>query len=302
MASEGTCAPMSRFLVLPIALALSSTAILAQLPVPAAGRSLVGSVVDYVVKPGDSLTSIAARFGVDVSTIARRNGRPAGVPLKPGTALVLDARHIVPSRTDRPLVINIPQRELFVFRPDNRVEAFPLGLGRPDWRTPTGRFTVIVKERQPTWNVPLSIQEEMRRAGKTPLVTVPPGPDNPLGDYWLGLSLPGVGIHDTNAPSSVYTFATHGCIRVHPERIALLFDLVQTGTAGEIIYEPALMTAQDGRVFVEVHRDVYGKGIDASAALRSVAERAGFTSRIDWERVAEAVRLREGIAIDVSAE
>ena len=52
---------------------------------------------------------------------------------------------------------------------------------------------------------------------------MPPGPDNPLGKHWLGLSIHGYGIHGTIAPSSIYQFRTHGCIRLHPDDIAELF-------------------------------------------------------------------------------
>jgi len=82
--------------------------------------------------------------------------------------------------------------------------------------TPTGSFSILTKEVDPTWDVPVSIRREMKREGKTPLVRVAPGPDNPLGDRWLGLSLPGVGIHGTNAPARIYTIrrtAASACIR-----------------------------------------------------------------------------------------
>src|SRR5207244_4257585 len=58
--------------------------------------------------------------------------------------------------------------------------------------------------------------------GKPVLTHVPPSPANPLGKYWLGLSIPGVGIHGTNAPSSIYNLQTHGCIRLHPDDIEKL--------------------------------------------------------------------------------
>jgi L,D-transpeptidase ErfK/SrfK len=70
---------------------------------------------------------------------------------------------------------------------------------------------------------------------------VPPGPDNPLGQYWIGLSLVGYGIHGTIASASIYQFRSHGCIRIHPNDIADLFGRVSLGTSGHIIYTPVLL-------------------------------------------------------------
>ncbi len=80
-----------------------------------------------------------------------------------------------------------------------------MAVGRADWQTPLGDFTIVIKEEDPTWDVPLSIQQEMRRAGKRVVKSVPPGPANPLGRFWLGLSLDSVGIHGTIAPLSIYS-------------------------------------------------------------------------------------------------
>ena len=85
---------------------------------------------------------------------------------------------------------------------------------------PVGRLHVVRMQRHKEWIVPESIQEEMRREGKDVLTRVPPGPDNPLGRHWIGLSIGGIGIHGTIASSGVYHFRSHGCIRLHPEVVS----------------------------------------------------------------------------------
>jgi L,D-transpeptidase ErfK/SrfK len=70
---------------------------------------------------------------------------------------------------------------------------------------------------------------------------VPPGPDNPLGQYRLGLNLAGYGIHGTLAPTSIDRFRSHGCIRLHPDDIADLFGRVPIGTPGHITYTPLIL-------------------------------------------------------------
>jgi L,D-transpeptidase ErfK/SrfK len=267
-------------------------------PLPPLSRAVVGTAADYDVAAGDTLESLAARYGVDPATIARRNGLARGVRLRAGQILHIPAIHVVPA-SDTTLTLNVPQRILFLAS-DGTVRAFPVAVGRPTWRTPLGEFTVQTMEEGPTWDVPPSIQAEMRRQGHTPLTHVPPSPDNPLGEYWLGLSLPGIGIHGTNAPQSIYHVTTHGCIRVHPERMGELFDGVEVGTRGRIIYEPLLVAVVDERVFVEVHRDVYGRVAPSLSRLRAMAAQDGLTERIDWLLANAAITLAEGVAVEVS--
>src|SRR5574341_1128827 len=156
---------------------------------------IAGAEFEYLVGPGDTLVSIGSRFGIDPAALARINKLGSKARLITGQSLHVDGRHIVPYVLDEGLVINVPQRILFLFSEGNLVASYPLGLGRPDWPTPTGSFAVIAKEVDPVWDVPPSIQEEMRRAGKKVIVTMPPGPANPLGRYWIGLSHQNLGIH-----------------------------------------------------------------------------------------------------------
>jgi L,D-transpeptidase ErfK/SrfK len=267
-------------------------------PLPPLSRAVVGTAAEYDAAAGDTLESLAARYGVDPATIARRHGLARGVRLRASQILHIPAIHIVPV-SDVPLVVNVPQRMVFVVSAAE-VRAFPVAVGRPTWPTPRGDFTVTVKEEAPTWDVPVSIQEEMRRKGETPVTQVPPSPANPLGAYWIGLSLAGIGLHGTNAPQSIYRVTTHGCVRVHPDRIRELFDAVDVGMRGRIIYEPLLLAVVDERVFVEVHRDAYGRVAPTFARLRAMAAQDGLTERIDWVLADAALTLREGVAVDVS--
>jgi L,D-transpeptidase ErfK/SrfK len=217
-----------------------------------------------------------------------------------GTKLAVDVHRTVPGGLERGIIISVPQQLLFVLGDAGAVVAVPIAVGGRDWPTPTGSFKVTSKEIKPTWDVPSSIQEEVKRLGRPPLTKVPPSLQNPPGQYWIGLSLPSMGIHSTNAPSSIPGFTTHGCIRVAPERIKTVFDGVSVGTAGEILYEPALLTRHDGRFFVEVHPDVYGIRPDTLAALEAAADYLGARDLIDWHRVQEIVRRHEGLAIDAT--
>lgn len=264
-------------------------------------RQITGSLTEHAVVPGDTLASLGSRAGVDAATLAADNGLRPGSKLVAGRVLRIDNRHIVPTVAGVSVVINIPQRMLFVAE-GVRAQGFPVALGRPTWPTPTGPFSILTKEIDPTWDVPMSIQHEMEHQGRKPLIKVPPGPDNPLGDRWLGLSLPGVGIHGTNAPASIYHHRTHGCIRLHPDDVRVVFDLVDVGAKGEILYQPLLLAVVDGRVYLESHRDVYGRFAKPLDLLRASAEHFQLTEVIDWHLAAAVIRESAGIARDVTAE
>jgi L,D-transpeptidase ErfK/SrfK len=260
--------------------------------------SLVGGVTDFIVRPGDTLRTVSARFGLEVAALARENGIRTDARLAAGQVVRIDNRHIVPTATDSvELVVNVPQRMLFYRGADSSTLGYPIAVGRPGWPTPTGDFTVTVLERHPTWEVPRSILEESRRAGRIQPPVVPPGPNNPLGDFWMGLSLAGIGIHATNAPSSIFRTASHGCIRVHPDDIAQLFDRVEVGTSGRIIYEPVLLAVVGDAIYLEVHRDVYRRsGAKAGAAARTLAAARGVSERVDWVAADAVAAAADGIA------
>ena len=261
---------------------------------------IVGGEFNHTIQPGDSLTSIGARFGIDVRVLAEGNELKTLDRLQVGHTLKIDNRHIVPAVHGFQIVINVPQRMLFHYDQDHISCACPIAAGKPGWRTPLGEFEVVFKEEHPTWDVPASIQEEMRRSGKPVLTHVPPSPENPLGDYWIGLSLAGIGIHGTNAPSSIYRLATHGCIRLHPEDIKTLFPNISAGVRGRIIYEPVLIASAGDSIFLEVHPDSYKMSPDPLSKVLDAARSGGFLDALDMPLVEEAIRKRDGIARDVT--
>ncbi len=261
---------------------------------------LVGEQFEYAVQPGDSLTRIGARFGIEQSVLARMNGLKYAARLHPGQVLQIDNRHIVPEQLTEGILVNLPQRMLYYFQAGNLVAHYPVGLGRPSWPTPTGPFRTVDLQKNKTWYVPKSIQEEMQREGKTVKTQVPPGPDNPLGKYWIGLSLPGIGIHGTIAPASIYHFQSHGCIRLHPDDIAALFQQVAKNQPGRIIYAPVLLTRlEDGRIFLEVNQDIYKKGIDLATSAENSARIQELDALINWDKVKDVIRAKEGLAREV---
>jgi lipoprotein-anchoring transpeptidase ErfK/SrfK len=105
---------------------------------------------------------------------------------------------------------------------------FLVATGQTSYPTPLGRFTIVVKWRNPWWYPPASPWAK----GQQP---IPPGPNNPLGTRWLGLSAPGVGIHGTPSDGSIGYSVSHGCIRMHIPDAEWLFNHVQIGTTVFIV-------------------------------------------------------------------
>ena len=284
-----------------ICLLLCPTAAHAQPDALPLSHAVVGSQLEYTVQKGDFLIAIAARFGESAEDIARLNGIRYEGYIYPGQRLRIDNRHIVPETLDNGILINLPQRMLFFFQAGKLVAAYPVGLGRPSWPTPAGQFHVVELRKNPTWVVPKSIQEEMRRENQVVQTRVPPGPDNPLGKFWIGLSIPGYGIHGTSAPPSVYHFQSHGCIRLHPDNIEKLFPQVSMGTQGRIIYAPVLLAElSDGAIYLEANRDIYNKGVNGLQIIKELAAANRLTNRVDWQKAASVVQQQEGLARQIN--
>jgi lipoprotein-anchoring transpeptidase ErfK/SrfK len=104
------------------------------------------------------------------------------------------------------------------------VRTFPVATGQAIYPTPAGVWRIMNKQRDPWWYPPTY------DAWAKGLKPVPPGPANPLGTRWMGLNATGVGIHGTDAPTSIGYSASHGCIRMHVPDAEWLFAHVRVGT------------------------------------------------------------------------
>ncbi len=100
------------------------------------------------------------------------------------------------------------------------MKIFSVAVGKESTPSPEGTFTVKSRLANPTYYHKGTV--------------VAPGPANPLGTRWMGLSEKGYGIHGTNAPKSIGKAASHGCIRMGQKDLEELFTLVKLGDAVEI--------------------------------------------------------------------
>jgi lipoprotein-anchoring transpeptidase ErfK/SrfK len=126
------------------------------------------------------------------------------------------------------IVIRRGSNRLFLYRYGRLRRSFRVATGQSTYPTPLGRFTIQVKWRNPWWYPPNSRWAK----GQKP---IPPGPNNPLGTRWMGLSSPGVGIHGTPNPASIGYSVSHGCIRMYIPEVEWLFNTVDVGTTVFIV-------------------------------------------------------------------
>jgi len=120
----------------------------------------------------------------------------------------------------RRIVISIPQKQLTLFEGDSIVKTYDVAVGKPSTPSPVGSWEVVNRIDRPTWYA----------HGKP----VAPGPSNPLGTRWIGLSKSGYGIHGTNEPDSIGKAVSHGCIRMRNKDVEELFALVEPGMKVEL--------------------------------------------------------------------
>jgi L,D-transpeptidase ErfK/SrfK len=290
-------APVRTALVL---LLVTANTALAHSATPRIYDLVAGDEQEYRVVRGDTLWSITGRFTMNRALFERWNGLGDPNLLRPGMRLRVSDRHIVPRRRADGIVIDVAVRTLYWFRAGRLEARFPVGVGRTDWETPPGRYRIVGRREDPVWHVPPSIQAEMRARGEKPIAVVPPGPDNPLGKYWIQLSAPGYGLHGTNAPGSIGKYTSHGCMRLLPEHVERLYRDAPDGTPVDVVYEPVKIARDDrGAVYLEVHRDVLGRyGSDASTVMALLAA-ARLTDAVDAARVADVVERAWGIPEEV---
>jgi lipoprotein-anchoring transpeptidase ErfK/SrfK len=147
------------------------------------------------------------------------------------------------SRPSRRVVVSIPDRKLAVLENDRVLRTFDIAVGAPQSPSPTGSFKIVNHIVNPTWYY----------KGKV----VGPGPGNPVGTRWIGLSAAGYGLHGTNVPSSIGKNASHGCIRLRNSDVEQLFEMLAVGDQVELYGErtaeiatlfPATLVAQTATV------------------------------------------------------
>jgi lipoprotein-anchoring transpeptidase ErfK/SrfK len=173
-----------------------------------------------------------ARKGFDVDRFATKVLVKRAIKAFTRGPIAVQYRTITPTLTlsnfGPVIVIRRDSHRLYLYNRMTFWRRFGVAVGRPEFPTPIGKFRIVTKQRNPWWYPP----DSDWAAGASP---IPPGPGNPLGTRWMGLSASGVGIHGTPDAASIGYSASHGCIRMRIAEAEWLFERVRVGTTVFIV-------------------------------------------------------------------
>ncbi len=228
---------------------------------------LIGAPSVDRIGEGDTLLDVAERHRLGYERVARLNpSLDAWIP-PTGARVRLPTYHVLPDAPHEGLVVNLPELQLYDYGAEGeRPEVMALAIGDELDPSLIGQYRVGNKRANPVWNVPASIRAERPELP----AQVPPGPDNPLGPYWLTIGQTSYGLHGTNNRWSIGREATHGCLRLYNDVVERLFHRTRTGTPIRIVYQTVKLGVQDGIVYVEAHPDRYRR--DPERVERALAQ------------------------------
>jgi lipoprotein-anchoring transpeptidase ErfK/SrfK len=195
------------------------------------------------------------------------------------TSWVFDpmARHL--TAIDSPniryeIVINLPSLRLLLYEHGQVIREYPIAVGKAVSQSLLGTTHIINKVSNPTYYPP--------DWGARGLKPIPPGPDNPVGTFWMGLEWKGYGIHGTNAPASIGTAQSAGCIRMYNADVEALGRIVPVNTPVTFVYEPVTLW-RDGdtlQPLIAVYPDIYQMGMPGNEELHALLHTSGIDEPI----------------------
>jgi lipoprotein-anchoring transpeptidase ErfK/SrfK len=164
-------------------------------------------------------------FGAAAVLFWTGRGLPTSTTMQPGIQPArissVSSQAIATSTSRSQLVVDLSDRRVYVYREGKKVANYAVAVGQRGWETPHGNFKVLQMQRHPKWRQPITGE------------IIESGPDNPLGDYWVGFWTEGayqIGFHGTNQESLVGKPVSHGCLRMRNQDIKRLYQQVSLGT------------------------------------------------------------------------
>lgn len=249
----------------------------------------------HTVKKGENYYTIAKKYKINSNKLMSMNGVK-----NPYTYIgkkVILSKYAVPGNKFDGVIVNIPEQKLYYFDNAKLNKEYIVSVGQPGrWQTPLGTYKIVYMDKAPTWKVPVSIQKEMAAKGQVVKKEVPPGPQNPLGNWWMGLNKHDLGIHSTNAPASIGYSITHGCIRMAPTSASELFSKIKVGTPVKIVYQQVKINFDDDKnVYLEVYKDTYRKNLKTEQMVKEILTKYKVDiNKIDMKKVQAVAKAKTG--------
>lgn len=277
---------------------------------------VVGTVQITVARQQDTLLDIARRFNVGFNEIANANpGVDIWIP-KAGTRVVVPTQFVLPAAPREGIVIDVAALRLYYYprrKPGDPVTVYtyPIGIGKAGWTTPEGVTHVTLRVRNPVWHPSLALRRDhYKDTGVEYPAVVAAGPDNPLGKFEFRLGWPTYLIHGTNQPYGIGLRSSHGCVRLYPEDIEKLFQMVPVGTPVRVVNQPFLFGWRDHQLYLQAYpvlqddrRDWHHAQKRLLTQLLSTRLRRDLKSNgapIDWQAVAAVAAAPRGIPVPVT--
>ncbi|MFP6849537.1 MAG: L,D-transpeptidase family protein [Pseudomonas sp.] len=278
-----------------------------EFPLPAPGDDIVGEIQVVKAKYEDTFADLGEANDIGYLEMVAAN--PGVDPWLPGegTEVILPTRFILPAGPREGIVINLAEYRLYYYPKDrNVVYTYPLGIGREGWSSPVAEARITAKTPNPGWSPPKSIREEHAAAGDPLPAYVPPGPDNPLGPYKMGLSVPGYLIHGSNKKFGIGMRVSHGCFRMFNNNVLKLASMVAVGTPVRITNDAYKFGRSGGKVYLEAHAPLDDTGnasvVDKhTAVINALIKNDDFAGlRLDWDMLREVVAAEDGLPVEIA--
>lgn len=292
-------------------MALTSTSALAS-PAASGGaydKPYVGQMQHVVASYEDTLVHIGREYGVGF--VEMRAANPSLDPWIPGAGaeVVVPTLNILPDASHEGVVINLAEMRMYYFKtPHSEPITFPIGIGRDGLKTPVGVTSIQRKKEGPTWTP----TDRMRKEDPTLPISVPPGPENPMGSHALYLGFPTIAIHGTNKPYGIGRRVSSGCIRMFPEDISQIYNMVPVGTKVTVVDQPIKAAWIGDRLYLEVNPTQEQAAVmehegsvpdyqlsenDLSMIMRVAGKDV---QTLDWQKIRKVVKERRGYPVPIA--
>lgn len=287
------------------------------------GDEVIGKNYQVSIQPDDTLHTVARRFHTGLEELRLANPEVDMWLPDLSRQLTIPSQFVVPAELRNAIlrvdtaqsqslaIINLPELRLYMKR-GTVMTTYPVSVGRPGWPTPSMDTTVTQKRVNPSWSPPASIIAAAREQGEVIAPLYLPGPSNPLGKYAIRLGQTAYLIHGTNKPFGVGLRASHGCIRMYPEHVEVLFGRLLEGDRVVVVDEPVKVGWLNGNLLMEVHPPLQESGVDdqqlLEQALRlanaALAQTASDVQRIELDEdiIIRLVTAQTGVPAVVTAQ
>lgn len=271
--------------------------------------SYIGEMRTMTASYEDTLVHIGRDYGVGF--VEMRAANPNLDPWIPGAGarVVIPTMNLLPDAPHEGVVINLPEMRMYIYRAKDKAPlTYPIGIGRDGLRTPVGVTHVLRKKDGPTWTP----TDRMRKEDPTLPAFVPPGPDNPMGSHALYLGFENIAIHGTNKPYGIGRRVSSGCIRMFPEDITQVYDMLPVGTKVTVVDQPIKAAWIGDKLYLEVHPTQEQAAIMeregavpdyqlSERDLSSIMRVAGANvDTLDWAEIRKVVKQRRGYPVEIA--